>query len=199
MRLEVIHGSRVVPKDEQQAILVRISQRMRANREREEQVRALARRPSPDDSADMLFLTKVIEQHIVRGLWVIELSQALDGPRPAKRHGLEHLREREDHFAAGQWIREASSPALPSSREIDAAERAKSWLRYLDEGQAKLLNVAALTKRGEWNSGVKWDAVKEKLIHLRGVHHSTLKDRYQRALRTIAAELTIQRLEAEQN
>lgn len=168
---------------------------MRERQDREAQVRAFARRPRAEEAASVRFAMRAIEQRIVRGLWVLEISQASDGPREANRNGLEYMRERLDHYAAGEWQHGTARPPVPSSKEIDAAREAQGWIEWLDDEQARLLNLAAMSKRGNRNNRVIWERVIARMPQLRGFKLRTLQDRYDSALRWIVAEMTVQTLE----
>jgi hypothetical protein len=199
---EVIYGSRVMKGDEAKAFLVDVSRRMNEREEREAQVRALARRPAKGDAASVRFAMRCIEQRIVRGLWVLEISQEPDGPREARRHGMQYMRDRGDvdwryeDAPGGKWDAPAPRPALPSSEEIDAAREAQGWIRWLEPEQARFFTLAAMSKRGDRARRVVWDRVIPRLKHLKDVPLRTLQDRYDQALRRIVAEMTVQRLSA---
>jgi hypothetical protein len=59
---------------------------------------------------------------------------------------------------------------------------------------ARLLAVAALSKRGDRKSRVHWEKVKERLRLKHDTPLRTLRDRYDQALRYIVAELTLARV-----
>lgn len=197
LRFEVHHGSRIIPEAEQDNVLLRASATLRANREREEQVRALARRPTGEDAANVRFAMRAIEHRIVRGLFVLEISLPREGVPMDRQHGLEYMREREDHYAAGQWQQQAPRPAVPSPKEISAANEAVRWIDSLSEEDARFVRVAAQSKRGERSARIKWERVFNRLPHLMGTSLRTLQDRYDRALRRIVAELSVSYLERE--
>lgn len=185
-----------VPK----AVLIEASHRFDQARDRQEQIRAMSRRPGPGDAASVRFAMRSVEHRIVRGLWVLEISQDADGPREQRRHGMQYMRDhgdvdwRYEDAPGGKWGTQAPRPALPSSEEIDAAREAQGWIRYLDEQQARLLVVAAMTKRGDRLRRVNWDAVKDRLRMDQATPLRTLRDRYDQALRVIVAELTLARV-----
>jgi hypothetical protein len=177
-----------------EVIRLEISRAYRDRQERETLRRALSRRATSEDSTAMRFAMKAIEHRIVKGLWVLELSLPSDGPRMSAKHGIDYMREREDHFAAGEWQQGPARPAVPSNREIEAAKEAVKWLEALPEQLARLVRVAAQTKRGDRENRVNWIRVQERLPEQRGREFRTLLDRYHRALRMIVAELTIKRI-----
>lgn len=193
-KIEPWEGGRPVPKDQQKAKLLEWSRRYEAERERRAQVQALARRPNKADSESVRFAMRAIEQRIVRGLWVLEISQSPDGPKRQTQHGIAYLPEYLDRYgtiaSGGEWTEGRPTPAVPSNKEIDAALEAKSWISWLDEEQARLLNYAAITKRGDRRARVKWDKVKARLRLPDDYSIRTLQDRYDRCLRTIVAELS---------
>lgn len=193
-RYVVEQGRQVLSGEEAAAIRLEMSQRFRHQQEHRQQVMALARRPRRGEADSVRFAMRAIEQRIVRGLWVLEVSLPTDGPKPAAKHGIEYMREREDHFAAGEWQYGPARPPIPSNREIETAKEAVRWIDCLDEMQARLLRVAAQTKRGDRERSVNWGRVLQRLPELKGLELRTLQDRYDRALRWIVAELTILRL-----
>jgi hypothetical protein len=200
MKLEVIENGKPVPKAQAEAVLIDMTERFRA-KQRDDSVRLLARRPNPGESTSIRFAMRCVEQRIVRGLWVLEISQEPDGPRARRRHGMQYMRDYGDvdwryvDAPGGKWDTPAPRPALPSSEEIDAAREAQGWIRYLTEEQARLLTVAAMTKRGDRLRRVNWDKVRTRLPHLLGLKMRTLQDRYDRALREIVAHLTVDRIQ----
>lgn len=200
MRLAVVQNGRELSKDEGRAVLIEVSRGMRERQEWEAQLRALARRPTAKESAAIRLAMQSVEQRIVRGLWVLEISQDPDGPRSQRKHGLGYTHERSDvdarytDAAGGKWEAPPPRPAVPSNKEIDAALEAKGWIEYLDDDQARLLTVAAMTKRGDRKRGISWERVTDRLPQFRGVSLRTLRDRYDQGLRNIVAELTLRSL-----
>lgn len=201
MRMDYELNGKPVSKQEGKVIALEISRAMRERRERQEQVRALARRPERGDAADIRFAMRCVEHRIVRGLWVLELSLPSDGPAYTARHGLDYMNDHSDvdarytDAAGKKWEAPPPRPAIPSNREIESAKEAKSWIEWLDPAQARLLNLAALSKRGDRERRIDWERVFSRLPHLRQTKLRTLRDRYDQALRNIVAEMTIRRLE----
>jgi hypothetical protein len=196
---EVHHGQRVLPPEEGKLLLLAKSEKMRLKRERDDLVRAMARRPVAGDTASVRFAMRCIEQRIVKGLWVQEITTDSDGPRAAKRHGIGYMPEDVDQWsqavAKGGWVAPPPAPPVPSPKEVTAAQEAIGWIDWLDEGQARLLRTAAITKRGDRERRVNWEWVKGRLSLPEKTPYRTLQDRYDRALRLIVAELTIARCE----
>lgn len=199
-RTVVVCGERELPREQGQAVVLDMSREFRAAQERNEQIRAMARRPGRGDAASVRFAMQCIEQRLVRGLWVLEISQEADGPREARRHGMQYMRDHGDvdwRYAdapSGNWASIAPRPALPSSEEIDAAKEAQGWLGLLEPSLARLLAVAAMTKRGDGKRRVHWENVKQRLKLQHDTPLRTLRDRYDQALRYIVAELTLARV-----
>lgn len=197
VRLAVVQNGRELGKDEGRAVLIEVSRGMRERQEWEAQLRSLARRPTRQESGAIRMAMQSVEQRIVRGLWVLELSQAPDGPAAQRKHGIGYMHERCDvdarytDAAGGKWEAPPPRPAVPSSKEIDAALEAKAWIECLDDEQARLLTVAAMTKRGDRKRGISWERVIDRLPQFRGVSLRTLRDRYDQSLRNIVAELTL--------
>lgn len=194
MQYEQAFSGKPIPKEEGQAISLAWSRASREKQEREAQVRALARRPRRGEADSVRFAIRAIEYRIVRGLWVLEISLPSDGPLDSRRNGLEYMREREDHFAAGEWQYGPARPPVPSNKEIEVAKEAVRWIDCLEPTQARLVRVAAQTKRGDRERGVNWDRVLERVPELKGLEQRTLQDRYDRALRWILAELTVDKM-----
>jgi hypothetical protein len=196
---EVHYGQRVLSPDEGKALLRESAERLRLKQERADLVRALARRPHPEDAASVRFAMRCIEQRIVKGLWVQEITTDADGPRTARRHGIGYMPEDVDQWsqavAKGGWTAPPPAPAVPSPKEVTASQEAIGWIDWLDEGQARLLRTAAITKRGDRERRVNWEWVKGRLGLAEKTPYRTLQDRYDRALRLIVAELTIVRCE----
>jgi hypothetical protein len=197
MQMQVVHGSRIVPKAEHQALLMAVSERRRAKFEREQQMRALARRPkSGEDSTEMKIAIRSVELRIVRGLFVLEISLPPEGVPSARQHGLEYMVEREDHYLAGRWLHTAPRPAVPSPKEISAAEAAVRWIDALpEEEDRRFLRAAAQSKKGERGRGVAWERVISRLPHLAQTSPRTLQERYQRCLRLIVADHMLRQME----
>lgn len=196
--VETVYGSRTLQGAEAEVLRLHVSRGMQERREWEDQLRALARRPGPQEAPAMRVAMQAVEQRIVRGLWVIEISEIGDGPRQQRQHGLGYMPEAVDRIgeavAKGGWQAPSPRPPIPSSKEIDAAREAQRWIEWLDDGQARLLTVAAGTKRGDRQRRVNWDRVKAALRLPDATPLRTLQERYDRALRTIVAELTLARV-----
>lgn len=171
------------------------TRRFRSQQERRHMVEAMARRPGPNDAFSVRLAMQWVEARIVKGLWVLEISSDTDGPQQARQHGLGYMPEPIDIYAQavakGGYEPLPPRPAVPSSKEIDAAKEAKKWIELLDEGQARLLTVAAMSKRGDRLRRVNWDWVKSRLRIADSASLRTLQDRYDRALRWIVAELSV--------
>ncbi len=193
---QTIYGSRTLTGEDAASVRLEASRRFRAQQEHRQIVQTLARKP-PAGEPDRASL-HAIEERIVKGLWILEISTDSDGPRTARRHGVGYMPDAIDHWAdaiaKGGWETPPSAPPVPSNKEIDEAKRAKQWIEYLDEGQARLLTVAAMTKRGDRERRINWNYVKERLRIPAGLSNRTLQDRYSRALRWILAELSAARI-----
>jgi hypothetical protein len=192
-------GNRVLGDEEAAQIRLEWSEAFRNRQDREAARLALARRPAKGDSVSVRFAMQAIEYRIVKGLWVLEISLPPEGRVGWKgRMGIDYFMEREDKWAAavagGGWLTTAPQPAPPATEEIDAAQEAKKWIEMLPEQQARLLATAALSKRGDRARRVNWDWVKERLRLQHDTPLRTLRDRYDQALRSIVAELTLARV-----
>lgn len=198
-RMVVVCGERELPKEQGQAVVLDMSRTFREAQERNEQIRAMARRPSRGDAASVRFAMQAIEYRIVKGLWTLEISLPPEGRVGWKgRTGIDYMMERDDKWAAavagGGWLTTAPRPAPPPREEIDAAHEARKWIEMLPDQQARLLATAALSKRGDRARRVNWDWVKDRLCISDKVPLRTLRDRYDQALRYIVAELTLARV-----
>ena len=201
MRMVAVSGSRVLTGEQARATVIDWSRAFKERQERQALIDAMARRPRKGDATNVRFAMRSVEQRIVRGLWVLEISQEPDGPRLQRRHGMQYMREhgdvdwRYEDAPGGKWGAPAPRPALPSAEEIDAAREAQGWITMLDDQQARLLAVAALTKRGDRSNRVLWERVKDRLRLPEKTPLRTLQDRYDSALRRIVAELTVRHLD----
>ena len=198
---DTVHGSRTLKGAEGEALRLNVSRGMRERQEWEEHLQTLARRPKRDESAAMRSAMQSVERRIVRGLWVLELALPADGPRHQAKHGIDYMNDRLDvdarysDAAGGKWEAPPPRPAVPSNREIDSAKEAKGWIEALPDEQARFLIVAAMTKRGDRERRVQWERVTSRLPQLRHCPLRTLRDRYDQALRSIVAELTLRTIE----
>lgn len=201
-KIEYRVNDKPISAEQGKPLVLAWSQRHRDQQEREAQVRALARRPVRGEADSVRFAMRCIEQRIVRGLWVLELSQEPDGPREQRRHGMQYMRDhgdvdwRYEDAPGGKWDAPAPRPALPSNEEIDAAKEAQGWIRWLDDEQARFFTLAAMSKRGDRSRRINWERVFGRMKHLRDTKMRTLQDRYDQALRRIVAEMTVDRMSA---
>jgi hypothetical protein len=192
-----IYGSQELTGKEATALRLLVSDQRRANLEREQMQRAIARRPRVgEDSLDFKIAIRAVELRIVRGLFVLELSLPPEGVPAAKQHGLEYMVERQDHYLAGRYLQRAPSPEVPSAREITAAKEASKWIDAIpgDEDR-RFFRLAAQSKRGERERSVAWDRVFSRLTHLKDTPPRTLQERYQRCLRLIVADHMLRQME----
>ena len=190
MRMEVIHGSRVVPKAEQAALLS-----ARAMQRRKE--RAIKRHAHSPERQSVAIAMLAVEEQIVKAMWTIA-RQPLGrvAPTSGGRCGVDYIHDRTDihsiyaDAAGGKWDSVAPRPALPSSKEISQANRVQDWLLLIDdEDLRKLLVVGATSKRGDAGRQINWRRLMLGMPGLRDVSLQQLNRRYSEALRIIVDAL----------
>jgi hypothetical protein len=139
-----------------------------------------------------------VETQFVKGLWVLQLAVNSDGHRPSGRCGLAYMQEAVDRIGQaidkGGWDMPPPRPAIPSSKEIDAATETQKWLDCLEPTEARVLTVGALSKRGDAGRKVNWMRVRPRLPELGDLSVRSLQAIYARALRNIVAELTARQM-----
>jgi hypothetical protein len=201
MKREVFLNGKLVPKDQEAAILIPLSDRMRARSLQRRLERAIKRNPTPERQSVAIAML-IVEEKIVSALWTIARQPlGRTAPLQAARCGLDYIHDRLDihsiyaDAAGGKWDTIAPRPALPSSREITVADQVQDWLLLLDdEFMRKLLVVGATSKRGQVARQINWIRIREGMKELDGMSERTLRHRYQEALRIIVSELTIARI-----
>jgi hypothetical protein len=150
MKREVFLNGKLVPKDQEAAILIPLSDRMRARSLQRRLERAIKRNPTPERQSVAIAML-IVEEKIVSALWTIARQPlGRTAPLQAARCGLDYIHDRLDihsiyaDAAGGKWDTIAPRPALPSSREITVADQVQDWLLLLDdEFMRKLLVVGA--------------------------------------------------------
>lgn len=197
MRMEVIVNGRAVPKPDQQAVLLDVTQRLR-QREEERYARRSKRLSHHPERHSVVNAMLSVERRLVTALWTLARLPEDRGIGYAMRNGVGYLDERVDLYAnavaAGGWLTVPPKPAPPSAKAIDAMDEPLSWLRLLDRDQAKLLSEGAISKRGDMANHIKWSRIRKKLPEFGNYSVRTLQRRYEQALRTIVAELSIRRV-----
>lgn len=201
MRMEVIHGSRVVPKAEHAALLNGVSDRMRIRGEQSRlQRRAMRLQDAPERRSVARAITAV-EERLVKAFWTIARQPLGTSPYASPRCGLDYVHDRADIFAryadapGNKWESEQLKPGAPSSKEITASEVAQEWpLLIHDEALRKLLVVVVTVKRGDPGRRIAWESIRPRLGSMKNDPQRTLQWRYREALRIIVSELTLARL-----
>jgi hypothetical protein len=142
-----------------------------------------------------------VEERLVKAMWVLERALPNEGARGhATRNGIDYLHEEDDREArysdapGGKWESQSPRPALPVSKEIDAALEVRKWLNFLDPLEARILSIGAMSKHGDAGRRVNWVRVKGRLPELGGYSVRSLQGFYTKALREIVAELTVSKL-----
>jgi hypothetical protein len=140
-----------------------------------------------------------VEDRLVHALWVLARLPNERGVGYATRHGIDYTPDRVDRYAeavaAGGWRDSAPRPAVPSAKAIDQMYEPLSWLKFLDRTTARLLTVAAQSKRGETACNISWGRVRQTLPELKDYTTNRLHRVYRDGLRTIVNELTLARMQ----
>lgn len=193
MRQVTIYGSRVLGDEEAAAVRLELSQRFRARQESRigRRVSRLNGCPERTSVAKAMF---AVEQRIVEALWTLARLPNDRGVGFASRHGVGYLDERADLYANavanGGWLTTQPRPSPPSARSIDAMHEPLDWLRVLDRPLARLLAEGASSRQGDMENPVRWSRIRKKL-EMEHLTVRTLQRRYETALRSIVAELTL--------
>lgn len=146
------------------------------------------------DRASVKRAMRSVEAAIVQALWT--LARLPDrNPLRQSQHGLGYIQDPRDRFAnavanAGKWDDVRPRPALPSAKAIDAMHGPLEWLQSLAVNHARLVSIAAGTKRGDPERSVSWRRVRDALPETRTQTIRTLQRRYDDGIRQIVARLT---------
>lgn len=202
MKVDVIHGSRRVPRDEAKALLVSVSENFRANQLRGRLERARHRNAHlPRERQSVAVAMLAVEDRLVRAFWTIARLPLTAAPQSARRWGLVYYHDDSDTMAGyadaagGKWDSLAPRPALPSAKAIDDATAVLDWLLLCDDVPLRrVLVIGATSKRGDAGRKVNWIRVRAALPELSKVSRRTLQRRYEDALRCIVAGLTLARV-----
>lgn len=198
-RLVVVHGDKELGRDEGHALSLSVSARFRARQLQRRLERTQKENPAPERQSVAIAMLAV-EERLVKAFWTIARQPARNlGPGLLAKCGLAYLPDKTDlagytDAAGGKWDSVAPRPALPSSREIDEANRALDWLLYVDEVRRKVLVVGATSKRGDTGRQINWPRIRDRVPELAGLSTRTCQGRYREALRIIVNELTLARL-----
>lgn len=202
VRMEVIHGGKVVPKDQASALLISVSDRYYARRLQGRLERTMKRHEHSPERQSVAVAMLAVEEQIVKALWTIArqpLGKA--APMSSARNGIDYIHEDTDihsiyaDAAGGKWDSIAPKPALPSAKDISQADRVQDWLLLIDdEDLRKLLVIGATSKRGDAGRQINWARVRQTMPVLVSISVTRLKARYQEALRIIVSELTLARV-----
>jgi hypothetical protein len=199
MRMVTMHGATVVKGEAALALRLAASQSFRdANlRRRLERVEIRHRHTPERLSVEKAMLS--VEEAFVKAIWVLQRTEGGDGPA-GYTSGMSYRAEDVDligqAIAEGGWKTPAPRPAIPSAKEITAAERIQTWVLMLEPLPARVLTVGAMSKCGDAGRKVNWMRVKGRLPELDGYSTRSLQGLYTGALRDLVAELTTQRMMA---
>jgi hypothetical protein len=202
VRIEVVQGDRLLPKDEAAAVLAAINLRFAAKQEERSRLqRRLDRVQGPAEHTSISRAMILVEARLAKAFWTIAQQTSGTALRPTEssQHGIGYLHDHVDNYAryadapSGDWKSAMPTPTrpIPSNREIDAATEAQSWLLFVDEDDRKLLVVGATSKRGDAGRNVNWKRIKEGRPELKDIPVRTLQARYQNALRSIVLALAL--------
>lgn len=195
-RLVVVHGSRTLHPDEADALLRHISANMQARTLVGRRYDRIETKVAPQRrSVERAML--VVEEAFVKAMWVLQRTTGEDRPEGFEgNNGINYLAENVDRIgqavANGGWIMPAPRPALPSSKEITAAENAHLWVRYLEPTPARVLTVGAMSKRGDAGRRINWLRLRSRMPELIDVPQRTLQHVYTSALREIVHRLSVE-------
>lgn len=192
-KLVVIHGGKELSANDGETLLLEWSQRFERNRSRmESRYTRIEGLPPLRRSVERAML--VVEEAFVKAMWVLQRTQGGDGPAGYSNAGLAYQHDRLDRYvqalANGGWQTPAPRPAIPSAKEITAAENAHLWVRFLEPAQARVLTVGAMSKRGDAGRKVPWMRVRPRLPEFKYHTVRHLQGIYTSALREIVAALT---------
>lgn len=201
--LRVIHGSKELGRDEGRELLVSLTERMDARRLQRRLERIGKRYVHSPERRSVAVAMLAVEEQIVKALWTIArqpLGKVM--PLPANRNGLEYMHDRGDvhsiytDAAGGKWDSVQPRPAIPSAKDISAADRVQQWLLLLDEERLRrILVIGATSKRGDAGRQVNWNRVKASIPEVRSETVYRLSYSYSEALRVITSRLTLKHLE----
>lgn len=184
--MEVIVNGRAVPKAEAAAVLLDVSNRLRARQPRPR----IDRLPDAPERRSVARAILAVETRIVAAFWVLDRSTSNPCPKHPSRHGIGYPLEREDKWAAavagGGWLSQEPPAPPPSAQEIDAADEPMEWLALLEKEQAAIVAAGARSKQGDVMRKVNWRRVRNQFPHLDHWSSDRLSRVYRAGLRTIA-------------
>lgn len=194
MRMITIHGSREIKGAEALAVRLAASRAFEQTSLRRRLERAEVRHRHSPERLSVEKAMLAVEEAFVKALWVLQRTEGGDGPIGYVSAGMDYSHDAVDvigqAIANGGWQTPAPRPALPSSKEITAAERIQTWVLMLDPLPARVLTVGAMSKRGDAGNKINWNRVRARLPELERYTVRGLSGIYTSALRAIVAELT---------
>lgn len=203
-KIITIEKGKVLPEPEAARARIEMSYGLKAAQAIAEQARLASRvqrlRSAPDRRSIARAMLAV-EERLVKAFWTIAKQPASRlAPLESNRNGVSYIHDRTDSLArfadaaGGKWESIAPKPSLPSSKEIDDANKAIEWLLLVDERRRRILVVGATSKRGDAGRNINWSRLRDHLPEFRDCTTRTLQDRYRQALREIVTELTLARI-----
>lgn len=158
----------------------------------------LNQRPRYTDAPDRASVRRAmikVESRIVQAMWTLSRLPDPDNRFNGSGGWPQYIQDPNDRFAnavanGGKWDDIRPRPPLPSSRAIDAMDEPLDWLKLLPSTQARIVAVAAGTKRGDVFRNVSWSRVRDALPQARGHTIRTLQRRYDEGVRAITSHLT---------
>jgi hypothetical protein len=193
MKIVTIERGREVAAAQAERIRVEASYSIRAGNMVEEMERERSKPVHAPDRTSVKRAMDVVERQLVEALWT--LARLPDrNPFGNGRCGIEYVQERGDYRAedatGGKW-----DPSRPSPRAIDAMHEPLEWLTWLKPDHAKLVSVAAATKRGSSDRNISWARVRAAYPPAHSLSIPTLHRRYADGIRAIVSELTIRHMQ----
>lgn len=201
MRMMVVVNGREMSREQGEAVLLDLTQRLDARRLQARLHRLEKRHGRAPERMSVEKAMLAVEERIVRAYWVLARLPNDKGIGYARRNGVDYMQEREERFAnavaaGGKWDQPSPRPAVPSGKEIDAMQEPFEWLRWLDESEVRILAAGAIWKRGDAGRNVNWNRAKASNRSIANFTNEQLKQKYRSALRNIVAELTTRRWSA---
>jgi hypothetical protein len=197
MRMVTIHGSKMLAGQEAVALRIAASRSFLEKAEVARANRQACRLPDAPERQSVQKAMLLIEHRLVEALWVLARLPGERGIGYAARNGISYMPDRIDNYAAaleGKLTAPPPKPAPPSSKAIDAMHEPLDWLKLLPREQARLLTIGAQSKRGDVSRNISWPRMRHSHPELAGLSTRTCQRRYSDALRSIVAELTMDRL-----
>lgn len=152
-------------------------------------------RPETTERRSVAQAMLMVEIRLVKAFWILALSTRNPLPTAPQRHGLGYMFEQSDQdaryadAASKNWASVSPKPALPSGKEIDAADEALDWLRLIDRCLAEIVSAGARSKRGDIGRRINWVRVRLQYPQLQALSSQRLRRSYQEGIRQLSARV----------